>query len=386
MSDRSVEIAVCVDLSEGAAPSRVDREAGVIKGVKLLGWTSQNGRTYDPAGVDPAMYEGRAVNFNHHKGAGDRSVYDRFGRIANAVKRQDGLYGDLEYLRSHPYAESVAEAAERMPNVYGLSHTARGVEKRSLSGNTVEKVESVQSVDLVGDPATVAGLYESRGGGMAKLTVQDIQEALKDKRPKYSQALREMAEAGILSPGAPMDDPGATPGDAASGADHEQAILDACKVCIDDAALDRKGKLKKIGQLLKMIGGGGAAGGDDEPEEGAEEPEGEEDDVAKQESVEIRAKLARLEARERLRSAADDANVKLPRALVESVRDDLTADQAKALVSDLKTGGHGGNKPRSAAPQQGAARAGGVQESKQQAAGGVPEDRKERAAWLNGKG
>ena len=56
----------------------MDRDAGVIRGVKLLGWASANGREYLPAGVDPALYEGRVVNIDHAASGKSASARDRF--------------------------------------------------------------------------------------------------------------------------------------------------------------------------------------------------------------------------------------------------------------------------------------------------------------------
>ncbi len=49
--------------SRGVA-MRVDREHGVIRGVKLLGLVSRNGRRYLPAALQQAagLYEGAKVN------------------------------------------------------------------------------------------------------------------------------------------------------------------------------------------------------------------------------------------------------------------------------------------------------------------------------------
>lgn len=258
----SIDLRECLDLREGGTALRVDRESGVIKGAKLLGWNSANGRTYRPEGVDPKLYEGRPLNCNHHKAPGERPIADRLGRIVNVRKSADGLYGDLEILRSHPLAPAVFEAAERMPGVFGLSHTARG-QSSPGKGNVIDRVESVQSVDLVGDPATVKGLFESFN---MKKKLSELRESLKESRPKYVQALSEMAEAGIMSPDASMDDPGA----AAGGADHEQALYDAAKAVIDDQGLGLKEKLAKIKAILKLCeeGGGGSSESDgDEPTE-----------------------------------------------------------------------------------------------------------------------
>lgn len=359
-----VRLAACVDLSEGASASRVDRAAGVIKGVKLLGWSSQNGRTYDPDGVDPRLYEGRAVNFNHHRGAGDRSVYDRFGRVVNVRKAADGLYGDLEYLRSHPYAESVAEAAERMPNVYGLSHTARGVERPGgvKGGNRIERVESVQSVDLVGDPATVSGLYESRGGNV-RLTVKQLQEKLSQSRPGYARALREMAEAGIMAPADEMPEPEEMD-EPDEADDHKKAILDACKACLDDGSLSEDEKVAKIKKLLAVHkGDAGTAGGSGVTGKAGEGSEG----YSAAESRKLADRLNLLEARERLRAAADEAAVRLPKSLIEHVSPSITEAGAKALVAELKAA----SKAEAARPKSAPARA--VTESRGGTGSGDPD-------------
>ena len=50
---------------------RVDRQAGVIRGVKILGLQSRNGRTYLPEALAQAapLYEDAKVNVNHPKGS-----------------------------------------------------------------------------------------------------------------------------------------------------------------------------------------------------------------------------------------------------------------------------------------------------------------------------
>lgn len=139
----------------------VDRAAGVIRDVKILGHESANGRTYSRAAITKArgLYEGMRVNVDHPKKPGEsRGVSDRFGRLVNVREKQDGLYGDLEYIKAHPLAEMTAEVAERMPDQLGLSHNAEG--RMAKGGKLVESITKVHSVDLVSDPATVRGLFE----------------------------------------------------------------------------------------------------------------------------------------------------------------------------------------------------------------------------------
>lgn len=143
----------------------IDREAGVIRGVKILGATSTNGRLY-PAEVRKAarpMYEGQGVNLDHVADDEKRRVLDGFGRLSNVQEREDGLYGDLEYLRKHPYSEQFLEAAERMPEQVGLSHSAFGEVKMENGMEVVEAIHKVKSVDLVRYPASTKGLFESEG-------------------------------------------------------------------------------------------------------------------------------------------------------------------------------------------------------------------------------
>ena len=71
---------------------RVDargRQAGVIRGVKVLGLESRNGRTYLPEALAQAaqLYEDAKVNVNHPKGnpAGPRDYQDRIGTIRHVT-------------------------------------------------------------------------------------------------------------------------------------------------------------------------------------------------------------------------------------------------------------------------------------------------------------
>jgi hypothetical protein len=148
------------------APKRVDREAGLIEGVRILGPDSRNGRRYSAKAMNEAarLYEGAPVNVDHPvTDRKDRPLAEAFGWIRNVRTEPDGVYGDLHYLRSHPQAEMVAEAAERNPNRIGLSHHAEGTVRMDGQRVIVETVERVYSVDLVQTPATNAGLFESEG-------------------------------------------------------------------------------------------------------------------------------------------------------------------------------------------------------------------------------
>jgi len=146
---------------------RVDRKAGIIYGVKVLGLVSENGRRYTPSAVKAAarLYEGVRVNVDHpEKDASQpRSAYDRLGKLINIrYVEGEGLYGDLEILMTHPMAKRICEAAERMPDAFGMSHNAQGEGDEDKDGTfVVNKIAEVRHVDLVADPATTKSLSES---------------------------------------------------------------------------------------------------------------------------------------------------------------------------------------------------------------------------------
>ena len=183
-----------VQLREIAIPTdamRVDRDSGVIHGVRILGPSSLNGRKYTPEAIQKAMnlYENRPVNVDHPGKAdsGQRRVSDRFGWIKNIKYNNQGLDGELHYLKSHPQAEAVIEAAERNPALFGLSHNADGRMVRRGKEYLVEEIVGVRSVDLVADPATTKSLFESLD--LKELNMED------DKTPaKPESAFEKLVE------------------------------------------------------------------------------------------------------------------------------------------------------------------------------------------------
>ncbi len=156
------------DLARSTSPLRVDRDAGIIYGVKVLGWDSDNGRRYLPEAGRAAigLYEGAKVFLDHpaKKDNGPRSDADAFGRLHAVHWTTEGVFGDLHFYTSHPMAERVCEDAEKIDSlgVFGLSHNAQG-EGETVDGIfVIHRIVEVRSVDLVSEPATVRNLKESR--------------------------------------------------------------------------------------------------------------------------------------------------------------------------------------------------------------------------------
>lgn len=149
-----------------SAVARVDAENGRVNGVKLLGGKSVNGREYTDDAMRNAvsLYNGRKVYLNHPKRSEvgeDRPFQDWVGVIENARYRPDGIYGDLVLRKESPHYPAIIEAATTFASSFGCSHCANGESTFRNGVEVVYRITEVQSVDLVTEPATCDGLYES---------------------------------------------------------------------------------------------------------------------------------------------------------------------------------------------------------------------------------
>lgn len=145
---------------------RSESARGVLRGVKLLGLRSRNGRRYAEKALREAigLYEGSKVNVNHptHDPLAPRDYRDRLGVVRNVrFQRGSGLFGDLHFNPRHALAEQLSWDAEHAPENVGLSHNVLARTRRESDELVVEAITRVQSVDLVADPATTAGLFEA---------------------------------------------------------------------------------------------------------------------------------------------------------------------------------------------------------------------------------
>lgn len=161
--DRCEVLQEFVDSRDAAL--RVDPSGSILRGVKLLGLKSRNGRRYREQALRRAMplYEGAKVNVNHPQGdpLSPRDYRDRIGVVRGVYFEPGaGLFGALHFNPRHPLAEQLAWDAANAPENVGLSHNVLAKTVREGAGLIVEAIEKVQSVDLVADPATTVGLFE----------------------------------------------------------------------------------------------------------------------------------------------------------------------------------------------------------------------------------
>lgn len=195
----------------------VDRAAGTIARVKLLGNESRNGRRYtEKAKASAARLYLGAKNYVNH-GVQDGQLTERrledWASVITATKvESDGVYGVLKLIKTSPHYEMLMEAAgdKDFYQAFGMSHVADGDSRLDGTTELVEDVTKVLSVDFVGTPATTCGLAESEQPGKGqKPTIKTAIDSLPDS--PIRRRLTEMMSGGYLDgslamePAAPTD-------------------------------------------------------------------------------------------------------------------------------------------------------------------------------------
>lgn len=207
----------------------------VIRGVKILGRVSRNGRIYPDSVMQSAvgLYQDASVNIDHlEEGQESRPVGDRFGWIENPrFVPGDGIFGDLHFNPEHPYSKPFVWWANKKPNKIGLSHDADVSADRKPDGAIeITEIKRVHGVDMVADAATTKGLLES---------LQIARESL-------------MADETCNKKGEVMEDlPDAAP--AAPASDWAQNLGQLILGILGDGALDKAAKKDKILGALKLM-------------------------------------------------------------------------------------------------------------------------------------
>lgn len=230
---------------------KVDRSGPrpIVRGVLLCGPVSANRRRYGKeafAGDQVKKYADRPVFLNHGEGRSGRRYEDQVGWIRNPRLRADGMpIGDIEVKPKHPLAAQFLDDAEHDPRAVGMSHVAHADSRRATDGwEEVHFIDRVESVDVVLDPATTRGLFEStRRRPAVTLTIRKLVSAVLQRRRATESTktaarrlLREAEDLGLDD--SPVDDaenPDAgddAQDDDASDADVSDAVTSGFKTAI----------------------------------------------------------------------------------------------------------------------------------------------------------
>lgn len=321
-------------------PSTVDRDKGIIFGVKVIGTDSSRGYRYPLETLQDAvtrkLYEGVKVNVDHLLESGAlRPAEDRFGQLMNARFESDGIYADLHYLKSHPLAERVAEAAERMPGAFGFSHHAFGQPISRNGEKVVPRIERVASVDLVADPATNSGLFEGESMSKQKVKIRPILEAA---FPKTKRLLEQMED--VVPADAMMEEP---PAELSSDDQAVEALVGLIRAALVEKDFDKANEVLKA--FKKLMGEPAAVTTPEAEHEGEmtdEEKKKKEEEKAAVESAanklspeltKLKADLAAMQRKDKARELCEAASVKPSKALLAALVN-LDEDNAKALIEE----------------------------------------------------
>lgn len=319
---------------QSGAGFTVDREKGVIPGVRILGRESKNGRVYSDAALDkaPSLYEESTVNLDHvFDGEEPRGVLESWGVLRNCRREGDCVRGDLHYLKEHSSTPVLLEKAERFPRSFGLSHAASGDVRPGLDGqpDVVEDLFAVESVDVVGRPATNDGLFEShdsrRTPKMAtKPKTRKVADVVRECKAKDAGRLRRLLEDDFATmagdaPDVVVDDP-STPEDELA-ASIESLVL----AVLRDDSLDNTGKLGKIRAILGVAD---KLSGEADSGSSTSADDGEGVDGSTMES--IRRRLDAAERRDTTRDLLESAGLRLG-DLTAKQRDSLAKSNLEAL-------------------------------------------------------
>jgi len=323
----------------------VDREAGIIRGVKLLGRTSRNNREYTDRAMteSAALCEGVRVYVDHDRSGKDRKVSDFFAEIKDVRTKEDGNYADLHFLKSHALAESVLERADRFAGSFGMSPHQFGPTVTKGGKQIVESVAHIRSVDIVDTPATTNSLFESEDNPVSvnlKKFVNDIPEGT-DGRAGLVELLEQdgMEELAVEAP--PED---AGPDDQVKAAFRAMVVA-----AFDDETLDTTATIARIKDILKSQEKLQAK---PEPTPEAEAEAGDEAGAEEETMESLKAENERLKAENECRELLESVGVSSTAVRLKALRP-LSGDERTELVEGWKTepAAKSNGKPKGSPPK-----------------------------------
>jgi len=173
----------------------IDRENKQIRNISLLGDFSKNNREYTNRALKSAVtvLEGSPA-FYVHSSKDRNPKKELIGKFTNLFVKENRVKGTLNVLEKE--ASFIFDLAERMPELAGFSVDATVKYRREGKKEIIESFLKGKSVDLVTDPATVKGLFESietEDNYMNETEVKEIQESL-EKQDKQIKNLTESLE------------------------------------------------------------------------------------------------------------------------------------------------------------------------------------------------
>ena len=250
----------------GESSPNVDREAGVIRDVKVLGCVSKNGREYSQKAQKDActILEGISVNIDHNRDnpKRERGFMESVGTLNGLYLKPDGVYAsEFRVKKTHPNAPVIFESAESFPKNFGLSINAEGEVGKIRGRWVVESIVTAQSVDVVGKPATTSGIFESESQSADAGKVRTVKITVKQLIEQHGTAEQKSRLAKLLEDDAAMmDQPvdvDALPDPEMEGVEEyspmdqvNDAFVALVASVMVDTTLDLKAKIEQVTTIL----------------------------------------------------------------------------------------------------------------------------------------
>lgn len=186
------------DFTDGVS---LDKDAGILRNVCLLGPRSRNGRIYTDKAIAGALpfFEAAKCYFNHEGATGQRDVRDLIGLFSGPRCTGGKVFADLKVLSCQK--DFLFGLAEQMPAAAGMSINAQGRAFAKDGKQFVEEITALHSVDLVAEPATTSSLFEEKKReeevedmDWTKVTIEEIRANRPDLLVSMDKEIAELRE------------------------------------------------------------------------------------------------------------------------------------------------------------------------------------------------
>jgi len=197
----------------------VDRERGVISGAAVItsGPTKPSGGGHGSFTIDDVTLRqvASAINVNggvkcrqtHTEISGiDDDLPHRVGRVVNAEVRGQSVVADIVFYDCESSdARRLMAIAEQTPAELGLSIVTTDSHFETISGQQVLRVASLDSVDLVGDPAANPnGLLAASASSATHMKKEAIMPAIKVRTTGTDRAWSDSRDALLIAMQVPL--------------------------------------------------------------------------------------------------------------------------------------------------------------------------------------
>lgn len=187
-----------VETMVGVIEGTFDKTEMVIRDHVVLGPISKNGYTYPVKTQQESIgvFEGAKAYLNHPvaRDMGEaRDVRDLIGQHKNIRVVGEKTYSDLYLVNNRTVQDHVLPIVESAPSLIGSSVVIRGKLKKVEGGiPEMAQILACRSIDLVSEPATTQGLYESVQADKSTevdMELKDVTLEMLQKRPDLIEGI-----------------------------------------------------------------------------------------------------------------------------------------------------------------------------------------------------